>query len=304
MKIDPNLAKIILENRRSEAALPEVKDPRFEKPIMECMCVGDDCECEELDEEEVKSVKEDVTIETPRVSYKIATSAANEGKTLNKPFRLPAGSKKKFGVYVKNEKGNVVKVQFGDPNMSIKRDQPNRRKNFRARHGCDNPGPKWKAKYWSCKMWEAKKSVTDYTKGEQTEAAGKGLWYNIQKKKDRMGKNYKPAPIGSKNRPSQDALKRAQSYEWDGLTFVEELDLLKINPLLTSAIAAEESCDCCSDCEYAGCDCCSECNSAEAKLFAMRLTAQEETTPAMNPMKEPQKPTDGGGKKKKKKKEA
>lgn len=302
MKIDPNLAKIILENRRSEAALPEVKDPRFEKPIMECMCVGDDCECEELDEEEepeeedeeeVKSVKEDVTIETPRVSYKIATSAANEGKTLNKPFRLPAGSKKKFGVYVKNEKGNVVKVQFGDPNMSIKRDQPNRRKNFRARHGCDNPGPKWKAKYWSCKMWEAKKSVTDYTKGEQTEAAGKGLWYNIQKKKDRMGKSYKPAPIGSKNRPSQDALKRAQSYEWDGLTFVEELDLLKINPLLANAAVAEESCDCCT-----------ECSNTEANLFVMRLTAQEDMMPATNPMKEPQKPTDGGGKKKKKKKEA
>lgn len=93
--------------------------------------------------------------------------AAKEGKTLNKPFRLPAGSNKKFGVYVKNEKGNVVVVKFGDPNMEIKRDDPERRKNFRARHQCDtNPGPKWKARYWSCRMWEGGKSVTDYIEGQ------------------------------------------------------------------------------------------------------------------------------------------
>lgn len=74
---------------------------------------------------------------------------------LNDPFRLPAGSNSKFGVYVKNDKGNVVKVTFGDPGMEIKRDDPERRANFRARHGCDNPGPKWKAKYWSCYQWRA-----------------------------------------------------------------------------------------------------------------------------------------------------
>ena len=90
--------------------------------------------------------------------------AANENKTLNKPFRTPKGPKK-FSVYVKNEKGNVVKVNFGDPNMEIKRDDPDRRRNFRARHNCSNPGPKTKARYWSCKMWEAGKSVSDYTKG-------------------------------------------------------------------------------------------------------------------------------------------
>lgn len=83
-----------------------------------------------------------------------------EKKTLNKPFRLPSGSKKKFGVYVKNDKGNVVKVTFGDPNMEIKRDDPERRKSFRARHQCDtNPGPKYKARYWSCRQWEAGKKV-------------------------------------------------------------------------------------------------------------------------------------------------
>jgi len=88
-----------------------------------------------------------------------------KGKTLNKPFRTPGGPKK-FSVYVKNEKGNVVKVNFGDPNMEIKRDSPERRKSFRARHNCENPGPKTKARYWSCKMW-SKKSVTKVTKGSE-----------------------------------------------------------------------------------------------------------------------------------------
>ena len=78
---------------------------------------------------------------------------------LNKPRRL-SGDKKKFGVYVKNEKGNTVQVKFGDPKMDIKRDDPERRRNFRARHNCDNPGPKHKARYWSCKMW-SKKNVSD-----------------------------------------------------------------------------------------------------------------------------------------------
>jgi hypothetical protein len=93
------------------------------------------------------------------------TEAANENKTLNKPFRTPKGPKK-FSVYVKNEKGNVVKVNFGDPNMEIKRDDPKRRKAFRSRHNCDNAGPKTKARYWSCKMW-SKKSVTNVTKGSE-----------------------------------------------------------------------------------------------------------------------------------------
>ena len=83
--------------------------------------------------------------------------------TLNNPFRT-SGGPKKFSVYVKNNKGNVVKVNFGDPNMEIKRDDPARKKSFRARHNCANPGPKWKARYWSCKFWSSK-SVTDLMKG-------------------------------------------------------------------------------------------------------------------------------------------
>jgi len=85
--------------------------------------------------------------------------AEYKGKTveLDKPFRTPDGPKK-FAVHVKNDNGNVVLVRFGDPDMDIKRDDPERRKNFRARHKCDvDPGPKWKAKYWSCKFWSDEK---------------------------------------------------------------------------------------------------------------------------------------------------
>jgi len=77
---------------------------------------------------------------------------------LNKPMR-DSGGNKKFKVYVKNDKGNVVIVRFGDPDLSIKRDDSKRRKSFRARHNCDNPGPKWKARYWSCYQWRANSKV-------------------------------------------------------------------------------------------------------------------------------------------------
>jgi hypothetical protein len=69
---------------------------------------------------------------------------------LGKPMR---GDVKKFKVYVKNPSGNTVKVNFGDPNMKIKKSNPARRRSFRARHNCDNPGPRTKARYWSCRAW-------------------------------------------------------------------------------------------------------------------------------------------------------
>jgi len=76
---------------------------------------------------------------------------------LGKPMQ---GDTKKFKVYVKNPKGNVVKVNFGHGGssvkgkaMSIKKNNPKRRKSFRARHNCDNPGPRHKARYWSCRKW-------------------------------------------------------------------------------------------------------------------------------------------------------
>ena len=130
------------------------------------------------------------------VNFSNEIKASKDKKALNKPFRTPKGPKK-FSVYVKNEKGNIVKVNFGDPNMEIKRDDPARRKSFRARHQCDtSPGPRWKAKYWSCKMWESKKSVTDYT--------SKGGIDDIV-------------------------------HQWDGITFWEESDLLKLAPHLAKA---------------------------------------------------------------------
>lgn len=86
---------------------------------------------------------------------KPVSEATYQGKEvqLNKPFRTSDG-KGKFAVYTMNDKGNVVKVNFGDTSgLTIKTDDPDRRRNFRARHNCDDPGPKWKARYWSCKAW-------------------------------------------------------------------------------------------------------------------------------------------------------
>ena len=203
------------------------------------------------------------------IEIDFSSSLAKKGKApLNKPFRLPSGSKKKFGVYVKNDKGNIVKVTFGDPNMSIKRDNPERRKAYRSRHGCDNPGPKWKANYWSCKMWSAKpvskitgscgkpncgsvqNSEQEITLEADIQAKNKGLWYNIQQKKKRMGKNYRPAKPGSPNRPSQEALKKAQAadylneeYEWDGETEFDQNELLKMDSTLAQVEEIEDPAD-------------------------------------------------------------
>lgn len=80
-------------------------------------------------------------------------------KPLNKPFRTPGGPKK-FAVYVRNPKTDNIKlVRFGDPGLSIKRDDPDRRRAFRARHKCDQRKPKTSPQYWSCRMWQAGKSV-------------------------------------------------------------------------------------------------------------------------------------------------
>lgn len=167
------------------------------------------------------------------ISFESWAEEKNKGKKLNKPFRTPGGPKK-FSVYVKNEKGNIVKVNFGDPKMSIKRDDPERRKSFRARHNCSNPGPKTKARYWSCRQWRAGKRVEaslieeslsenlDLPTEEEIDeltlqyidesegAKRPGLWENIRRKKQRMGKNYRPAKPGDKDYPDPKSLKKAQ----------------------------------------------------------------------------------------------
>jgi len=83
----------------------------------------------------------------------LLTEAKYKGRTvpLNKPMR---GDVKKFKVYVRDPStGNIKKVNFGDKKMRIKKSNPKRRKSFRARHNCANPGPKTKARYWSCRKW-------------------------------------------------------------------------------------------------------------------------------------------------------
>ena len=86
-----------------------------------------------------------------------------EGVELNKPMR-DEGGEKKFKVYVKDpQTGNIKIVRFGDPNMEIKRDDPERRESFRARHDCENAKDITTPQYWSCKMWEKETSVTEYT---------------------------------------------------------------------------------------------------------------------------------------------
>jgi hypothetical protein len=111
------------------------------------------------------ALTDDVTTHTMRdqISKFFPTTAPNDGQeqikeaeyqgrkvSLGKPM---AGDVKKSKVYVRNDKGNVVKVNFGDPNMRIKKSNPKNRKSFRARHNCANPGPRWKARYWSCRAW-------------------------------------------------------------------------------------------------------------------------------------------------------
>ena len=114
-----------------------------------------------------KSKKEDVSesydiwMEDGSFGYTIdgIVEAEYQGRKvkLGKPMQ---GDSKKFKVYVKNDKGNVVKVNFGHggssakgKTMRIRKSNPKARANFRARHNCDNPGPRWKARYWSCKKW-------------------------------------------------------------------------------------------------------------------------------------------------------
>ena len=115
--------------------------------------------------EDKKKEYKQVTEEPLNEWGEIDEDAEYQGKKvkLNNPVR---GGSKKFYVYVRNDKGNVVKVSFGDTTgLSIKRDDPERRKAFRARHNCDQKNDKTTPGYWSCKFWEKGKSVTDLMKG-------------------------------------------------------------------------------------------------------------------------------------------
>ena len=132
--------------------------------------------CVKKTEEEVEKAEED-----------------KEKKPLNKPMRDDGD--KKFKVYVKDPStGNIVTVRFGDPNMEIKRDDPERRSSFRARHDCDNAKDITSAQYWSCKMWEKETSVNEYTSKniEDVVKADLGKYSTFQGKVDALMKEGYP----------------------------------------------------------------------------------------------------------------
>ena len=103
-----------------------------------------------------KYLYEDIYGSVEKVNF--LNEAEYQGRTVQLG-KIMQGDIKKFKVYVKNDKGNVVKVNFGQGGdakggtMRIRKDNPEARKSFRARHNCDNPGPRWKARYWSCRKW-------------------------------------------------------------------------------------------------------------------------------------------------------
>ena len=99
------------------------------------------------------------SVEETIYSYTSLNEAEYQGRKV-KLGKIMQGDIKKFKVYVKNDKGKVVKVNFGfggksahGKRMVIKKNNPERRKSFRARHNCENPGPKTKSRYWSCRAW-------------------------------------------------------------------------------------------------------------------------------------------------------
>ena len=100
-----------------------------------------------------------VYLEIPVIDHSYLNEAEYQGRKVQLG-KIMQGDIKKFKVYVKNDKGKVVKVNFGfggksakGKRMVIKKNKPQRRKSFRARHNCDNPGPRWKARYWACRTW-------------------------------------------------------------------------------------------------------------------------------------------------------
>jgi hypothetical protein len=97
--------------------------------------------------------------ETDYISNDLLNEAEYQGRKVQLG-KIMQGDIKKFKVYVKNDKGKVVKVNFGfggksakGKRMVIKKNNPERRKSFRARHNCENPGPRWKPRYWACRTW-------------------------------------------------------------------------------------------------------------------------------------------------------
>jgi len=112
----------------------------------------DELDVEEEDEEDFFTFLKTYKVELEEANCNCVFEAEYQGRDvkLGKPMQ---GDVKKFKVYVKNPQGNVVKVNFGQKGAKIKKGNPERRKSFRARHNCESPGPRHKARYWSCRKW-------------------------------------------------------------------------------------------------------------------------------------------------------
>jgi hypothetical protein len=124
-----------------------------EEPIDNPIDDYDELDVEQEDMDDFISYLKSYSDELLEANCNCVYEAEYQGREvkLGKPMQ---GDVKKFKVYVKNPKtGKVIKVNFGQKGMNIKKDNPERRANFRARHNCDNPGPRTKARYWSCRKW-------------------------------------------------------------------------------------------------------------------------------------------------------
>lgn len=112
----------------------------------------DELDVEDDDEEDFLNYLKNYTTELKEANCNCVNEAEYQGREvkLGKPMQ---GDVKKFKVYVKNPAGNVVKVNFGQKGMKIRKSNPAARKSFRARMNCDSPGPRHKANYWSCRKW-------------------------------------------------------------------------------------------------------------------------------------------------------
>jgi hypothetical protein len=143
-------SKGLWANIRAKKARGEKSSPKSSKAYKKAVAAGNKINAMD----ETDSYCPNCLAEYITENYNKLNEADYQGRkvSLGKPFLTPGGPKKR-SVYVKNAKGNVIKVNFGDPNMKIKKNIPGRRKSYRARHHCENPGPRTKANYWSCKQW-------------------------------------------------------------------------------------------------------------------------------------------------------
>lgn len=140
-------------NQNIFALVDEIVMMETGEPIIEDLAFTNERVCEGVI---TRDILENIINEALYEYYSMTEMGLNEAEYHGKKVslgKISRGDVKKYKVYVKNGKGNVVKVNFGDPNMKIKRDNAKRRKNFRARHHCENPGPRWKARYWACRTW-------------------------------------------------------------------------------------------------------------------------------------------------------